>query len=101
VTHLNFFPAYDEDIHFPMSVSQTIPHGNIKPIRHTDPTGVYSPLKDSLSRHVSKRDLPFIYQVLTQLQFFALKYLLVIYFNNHENIEVNKIREQVDYRVII
>ena len=31
-----------------------------EPWRHTDPTGVYGPLKDS--HQVSKRDLPFIYQ---------------------------------------
>ncbi len=31
-----------------------------EPWRHTDPTGVYRPLKDS--HQVSKRDLPFIYQ---------------------------------------
>ena len=34
-----------------------------QPWRHTDPTGVYSPVKAAgLAHQVSKRDLPFIYQ---------------------------------------
>jgi hypothetical protein len=42
-------------------VSQNATSSRDQPWRHTDPTGVYSPVKAS-GHQVSKRDLPFIYQ---------------------------------------